>query len=402
MKQLVNKLLIRRTARFINKKRPKIVVVTGSVGKTSTTQAIATVLSEKFKVLTTRGNYNTEIGVVLTIFGQEIVTNPLAWFWTSLKVLSLSFRRPVHDVYVLELGTDHPGEIKNFRYLNPDVAVVTAIAPEHMEYFKTIEAVASEELAVMSFSKLILLNKTMVPRKFVDEENAKHSLSHQSINYYSREDVKKFSSNLKVNGDHSLDAVAAAAEVARNFGFSESEVRDSVEKIVPQPGRMNELDGVNDSILIDDTYNSSPDAAIAALDYLYSVAAKQRIALLGNMNELGDHSESAHRAIGKLCDPKKLDFIVTLGVDSNRFLAAEAEKAGCKAIRCQSPVEAGEKIKDILKENAVVLLKGSQNGVYAEEATKVLLANPEDAIKLVRQTGYWPKKKRAQFSDLII
>lgn len=389
--------MIRRTAKFINKKRPKIVVVTGSVGKTSTTQAIATVLSEKYTVLTTRGNYNTDIGVVLTIFGQHIVTNPVAWFWTSLKVLVLSFGRPKHDIYVLELGTDHPGEIKRFVYLNPDIAVVTAITPEHMELFKTIDAVASEELATMAFSKAVLLNKTMVPQKFVDTEHAKHSLSHQAIEYYSRGEVKKLKANLKVIGDHSLDAVAAAAKIAEKLGFSDLEIKVAIEKIVAQPGRMSKLSGVNNSTLIDDTYNSSPDAAKAALEYIYSVNAPQRIALLGNMNELGDYSESAHREIGRLCDPKKLTAVLTLGVDSNKFLADAAEKNGCQVIRCQSPNEAGEKIKEILEEGAIVLLKGSQNGVFAEEATKALLANPQDSSRLVRQTGYWPKKKRSQF-----
>lgn len=402
MKKLITDYLICRTAKFISKKRPKIVVITGSVGKTSTTQAIATVLSEKFKVLTTRCNYNTDIGVILTIFGQSIATNPIAWLWVSTKILFLSFGRPRHDIFVLELGTDHPGEIKRFVYLNPDIAVVTAITPEHMELFKTIQAVASEELTTLAFSKSVLLNKQMVDQKFVDIERAKHSLSNDKIEYYSRGDIKNQKSNLKVIGEHSLDAVAAAAKIARKFGFSDSEILAAIEKIVPQPGRMNKLEGLNESILIDDTYNSSPDAAVAALEYLYSVSAPQKIALLGNMNELGDVSESSHREIGALCDPKKLDAVFTLGVDSNKFLAAAAEKNGCKVIRCQSPKEAGEKIKEILKENAVVLLKGSQNGVYAEEATKVLLANPVDSTKLVRQTGYWPKKKRAQFSDLTV
>lgn len=399
MKKFVTNYLIRRTAKFIDKNRPKIVVVAGSVGKTSTTQAIATVLREKHLVLATKKNYNTDVGVVMTIFDQNIVTSPIAWLWLSIKVFLLSLGRPKHEIYVIELGPDHPGDIARYSYLKPDIAVVTAVAPEHMEYFKTIEAVAREELSVMAFSKTVLVNKTMVASGYVESEVARNKFEKENLGYYSREDVRKFSANLKVVGDHSLDAVSAAAKIAEKFRFSDTDIIAAIEKIEPQAGRMSKIVGLKNSILIDDTYNASPEAMKAALDYLYSVEAPQRLALLGNMNELGEHSEIAHREIGKLCDPNKLDAVFTLGVDSNKFLALEAEKAGCKVIRCQSPNEAGEKIKEMLKPDATVLLKGSQDGVYAEEATKVLLANPDDTSKLVRQTGHWPKIKRQQFNN---
>ncbi len=394
--------MIRRTAKFIRKKRPKIVVVAGSVGKTSTTQAIAAVLREKYTVLATKNSYNTDLGVVMTIFGQHIVTNPVAWLWLSLKVVVMSLGLPKHEVYVLELGADTPGEINRFAYLKPDMAVVTAIVPEHMEFFKTIEAVAQEELSVMRFTKLVLINKTMVAEEYIDSECRRNDFSKILLEYYSREDVKKFASNLKVVGEHSFDSVAAAASVAGKFGFSDADTNAAIQKVEPQPGRMSKLKGVNWSTLIDDTYNASPDAVKAALDYIYSVDASQKLVLLGNMNELGEHSEIAHRDVGKYCNPKKLDAVFTLGAHSNKFLAAEAEKAGCKVIRCSSPNEAGEKIKEMLKPGAIVLLKGSQNGVFAEEATKALLANQEDVSRLVRQAGHWPKMKRRQFSDLSI
>ncbi len=389
MKKLVTNYLIRRTAKFINKKRPKIVVATGSVGKTSTTQAIATVLKAKYSVLTTKGNYNTDIGVVMTIFGQHSKTNVLAWIWLSLKVCFLSFRKPKHEVYVLELGTDHPGEIATFSFLKPDIAVVTAVAPEHMEFFKTIEAVAEEELSVSKYSQTTLINKRMVADKFLKDLG--------DIGFYDRSDVLAHAPNLKVVGIHSLDAVAAAAKLAEMLGMNKGEISDAIQQIEPQPGRMNVLKGVNDSVLIDDTYNSSPEAAKAALDYLYSLKAPQKIVLLGNMNELGDTSADSHREIGEYCDPGKLDMVLTLGPDSNNFLAEAAEKRGCKVVRCKTPYEAGDKIKEFIKTGAVVLLKGSQNGVYAEEATKMLLADSNDTSKLVRQTSYWPAKKKASF-----
>jgi len=391
VKKLVANYLIRRTAKFIKKKRPKIVAVTGSVGKTSTTQAIATVLRTKLLVLTTKGNYNTDIGVVMTIFGQQSKTNTLAWSWLCLKVLFLSLGKPKHDVYVLELGTDHPGEIATFSFLKPDIAVVTAVAPEHMEFFKTLEAVAEEELAVSKYSRVTFINKRMVAERYIKDI--------KDSEFYDRSDVQLLAPKLKVVGEHSFDAVAAAAKVANTFGMNTDEINDAIQKIEPQPGRMSVLRGIKDSTLIDDTYNSSPEAAKAALDYLYSLEAPQIIALLGNMNELGETSAESHKEIGAYCDPNRLDLVLTLGPDSNKFLAEAAEKKGCQVIRCETPYEAGDKIREILESGAIVLLKGSQNGVYAEEATRMLLADPDDASKLVRQTSYWPAKKKANFEQ---
>jgi UDP-N-acetylmuramoyl-tripeptide--D-alanyl-D-alanine ligase len=196
-----------------------------------------------------------------------------------------------------------------------------------------------------------------------------------------------------------LDAVAAAQAVARTFGMDDDEIAAAAKEIRPQPGRMQPLEGLRDSKLIDDTYNASPEAVKAALEYLFSQHAPQKIALLGQMNELGNINESAHREIGKMCSPKNLDLVVTLGPEANRYLAEEAEAAGCQVIRTNSPIEAGQKIKAELKEGALVLLKGSQNGVFAEEAVRVLLAKPTDKRLLVRQTPQWLKKKRAQFKD---
>jgi UDP-N-acetylmuramoyl-tripeptide--D-alanyl-D-alanine ligase len=152
--------------------------------------------------------------------------------------------------------------------------------------------------------------------------------------------------------------------------------------------------------LIDDTYNSSPEAVKASLDYLYSVKGSQRIALLGNMNELGDTSAQEHRLIGEYCNPKKLDLVVTLGPDSNSYIADSARKKGCKVEVSNTPYEAAAIIKKHLKENAVVLLKGSQNGVYAEEATKLLLSDPSDENKLVRQSPFWLKIKDENFKEV--
>jgi UDP-N-acetylmuramoyl-tripeptide--D-alanyl-D-alanine ligase len=375
-----------------------VVVVTGSVGKTSTTQAIATVLEKQFRVGRTIKNYNSDLGVPCSITSCNIpdnLKNPLAWLAVITKgFLKLLLKQKI-DIYVLELGTDRPGEIAQFYWLKPDIAVITAIAPEHMEYFKTIEAVAVEELSVSDYSQLVMINKNMVPNEYLN------LINNDEIYNYSREDIVNVglkAKDLNVIGDHSLDAVSAGLGVAKQLGMAIEEIKEGALEIEAQNGRMNQLAGLKNSVLIDDTYNSSPEATLAALDYIYSLPKSQKIVLLGNMNELGETSEIEHTKIGEYCNPDKLDLVITLGVDANKYTAESARKKGCKVAQARDPYEAGELIKEQLEQGAVVLFKGSQNGVFAEEAVKMLLADPDDSKYLVRQSKFWMKIKKESFS----
>jgi UDP-N-acetylmuramoyl-tripeptide--D-alanyl-D-alanine ligase len=398
MQQTIAKILRWQAKKYIVKNNPKIVVVTGSVGKTSTTQAIATVLENSFRVRKTLHNYNSDIGVPCSIFCKEIpgtLKNPFAWIWIFITNQIQIFRKAPFDILVLELGTDNPGDIQNFSWLKPDIAVVTAVAPEHMEFFKTIDNVAKEELSVASYSDKTIINKNMIDAKYLNYVD-----SDQIFNY-SRNDIQQIglkSDDLEVVSDHSVDAVSAALGVGRALEMSISDLVVGAKKIKPLKGRMNVLQGINKSKLIDDTYNSSPVAVTAALDYLYGLKTPQRIVLIGNMNELGESSKLEHELIGKYCNPKKLDLIVTLGQDANKYTAKMAKEEGCFVIESDTPYEAAEIIKNHIEPGAAVLLKGSQNGVFAEETVKLLLKNPEDKESLVRQSPFWLKKKANNFN----
>ena len=382
--------------RYVRASGAKVIVVTGSVGKTSTTQAIATVLSQELIVRRTLKNYNSDVGVPCSIFQQELpvsLKNPLSWIWLMAKNEAIILRRPKVDAFVLELGTDTPGEIAEFAWLQPDMAVVTAIAPEHMENFKTIDAVAKEELNVAAYSDVLLINKRMVDSQYLSHAD------NDEVFGYSRDNMDHFSlqpSDLQVVGEHSIDAAIAALKCAELLEISSDGMHRGARAIVSQPGRMRAFDGIQQTRLIDDTYNSSPEAVTAALDYVYNTKAPQRIVLLGNMNELGDTSMDEHKTIGRYCDPKKLDLVVTLGPDANKHTAPEAKAAGCNVATATSAKHAADIIQGQLKSGALILLKGSQNGVFAEETVKLLLANPEDAQYLVRQSAFWMKKKTVQ------
>jgi UDP-N-acetylmuramoyl-tripeptide--D-alanyl-D-alanine ligase len=411
-----------QTRRFLKRHKPKVVAVTGSVGKTSTKLAIATVLSTRHKVLFQEGNYNVEISVPMSIFDLPMpplakLKNPFTWL-TQLWFMERKIRLPFpFEVIVVELGTDHPGDINHFRrYLKPDISIVTAVAPEHMEFFKTIDAVAQEELAVTNFSQLAVINRDDIDEvfaRFVTNSNIDtYGTSGIAEYHYLVEDFdieKGFSGKfvspefgeqpvaLKLVGEHNIKAAVAAGVVGIKMGLSAKEIVAGLSAVRPVNGRMHLLRGLLGSIIIDDTYNSSPSAAVAALQTLYLLPNKQKIAILGSMNELGAYSQKAHEEVGSVCDPTLLDWVITIGDDAEHFLAPAAAKRGCQVRSFKSPYEAGAFAHSVLHPGAAVLAKGSQNGVFAEEAVKILLHETEEDDQLVRQGPDWIAKKEAMF-----
>ena len=210
---------------------------------------------------------------------------------------------------------------------------------------------------------------------------------------------QKIEAEVAALGKQGAKLVLAAAAAAHQIGIAPKDIVKGLQQITPVPGRMQILSGIKSSVLIDDTYNASPLAVKAALDVLYNANMRQRIAILGTMNEMGEGSAHMHEEIGEYCDPTKLDVVVTIGDQAALYLAHAAAQKGCKVVSFLNPYEAGEWVKDNLKDKAVVLAKGSQNGVFAEEALKALLARPADAKKLVRQSDYWMNVKKQQFPD---
>lgn len=413
-KRLVAGILGWQTRRLRKKNDFKVIAVAGSVGKTSTKLAIARVLSQRFNVQFQDGNYNDTVSVPLIFFDRRSprLFNPLAWLAVFIKNEITLFKQYPYDVVVVELGTAHPGELKKFKkYLSAEIGVLTAIAPEHMEYFKDLDSVAKEELTLAELSTLTLINKDMTDAKYLGVANSltyginnKSDFSLTNITYDNDGcNFEALAGNSKIfEGKHEafsepqLYSILAAIAVSYKLGFDAATIQKGLARINPVAGRMRRLNGINGSTIIDDTYNASPEAVKAALKTLYRLNASQKIALLGNMNELGKFSEDAHREIGKLCDPKQLDLVVTLGPDANKYLAEEARKQGCRVQQFDNPYKAGEYLKSQVKADCLILVKGSQNMVFAEEAVKLLLADPADSSKLVRQSPRWLRAKKRE------
>jgi len=419
-KTLIQKYLEYLVKKYLRKHKPKLVVVTGSVGKTSAKLAIGTVLGEYYRVRTQSGNHNTHLSAPVAILGIEFPDNvhSVAAWWNVIRAAHGRINGPSDaDVIVQELGSDQPGDIPHFgTYLHPDIAVITAVSDEHMEFFKTIDAVAREELSVAGFSGLTIVNRDDVDDKYasyattsnIDTYGLAAPAEYQiilepaspldaRIGKLIAPEWEQVPITLQLVGPQSVKSAVAAAAVAAKLGLTSQQVAVGLSKLTPVPGRMQILRGLKDSVLIDDTYNSSPLAVKAALDTLYEIDAPQHIAILGTMNELGELSAQAHAQVGSLCDPQKLDWVVTIGDHAKQFIAPAAMKKGCQVRSFMNPYDAGSFVHSVLAEHAAVLAKGSQNGVFAEEALKILLHATEEESYLVRQSPYWLDVKSQQF-----
>lgn len=422
---MFKKLIQKRLEGYVRKyfrKHPevKLVVVTGSVGKTSTKTAIATVLSTRYRVALHKGNHNSSISAPVAILGIEYPENirsPFAWL-SIFAAARKRIKEPTGvDVIVQELGSDMPGEVKHFgTYLRPNIGVVTAVTPEHMEFFKTMDVVAQEELESANFSELAIIN-----RDDIDGEYAKY-LTNSNVDTYGTSGLAEYrfeeedfivetgykgkvitpefnidDVKIKVIGEHSLRPAMGAVAVAIKLGLSAAEIQKGLSLIQAVPGRMNLLKGIDETIIIDDTYNSSPVAASSALQALYSLQVPQRVAILGSMNELGDVSADEHQKLGMMCDASLLSWVVTVGDEAEKYLAPAAKARGCQVKSFKSAIDAGGFVRGVIEPGAAILAKGSQNGGYVEEAVKVLCVMSED-IELVRQSPSWMETKNAFFS----
>lgn len=416
LKEIVISILARQVRLLRKKHQFKVIGVVGGIGKTSTKLAIAESLSKTLRVRYQKGNYNHLVSVPLIFFDHPMPSlfNPFAWikiFIDNAKQIRSEY--PV-DLVVVEVGTDRLGEIAAFeKYLKLDYAVVTAIVPEHMEYFNDMQTVANEELSVAGYSEKLIYNADLVAEEYRQPLRDAISYGRQQPADYRLANILRTTGGFECDIKHAgeiflhfnlegisevqLYSALAAAVVGSELGLNPAQILDGIAAITPVSGRLRQLRGINNSLIIDDTYNAIPDAVKAGLEMLQGLEAPQKVAILGNMNQLGATSAQTHTEIGELCDSAGLDLVITIGPDANAYLAPAAASKGCAVKSFNTPYKAGEYLQSKIEQGAILFAKGSQDKVFAEEAIKLLLADPEDVSKLVRQSKYWLKRKRKNF-----
>ncbi len=419
---MIETILIFLAGGVLRKYRPKIVGITGSVGKTSTKYAVTTVLSKKYHVQGDKKSLNTEIGFPLAILGSDIPgKSVLKWMKIFfLGFFSLVFRKQFPEILILEYGADKPGDIAFLTSIaRPDIAVITGVGPTHLEFFKNVEAVVREKSVL---AKKVKENGTVILHgDFPELLHLKKELKEKVLTYgfsleaqvSAKDIIQKWGEGIilkathngsvvpiflpEAAGDTHVGIVLGAIAVGIAFQMNLVEIGEALHEYIPPPGRMHYIPGIKNTLLIDDSYNSSPVALKKAIEFLASYPTKRRIAVLGNMNELGVDSDFYHESAGHFVAEHSIEYLVTVGVEA-RKLARAAVESGMNADCVTSfdyVKDASRFLQGLMQEKDVVLFKGSQNGVFLEEAVKEVMLEPLRAKELlVRQSDEWMKKKK--------
>ncbi len=424
LKSLLQYLLRILSKKILKKYKPDIIGITGSVGKTSAKEAVAAVLQKKFTVRRSTKNYNNEIGAPLTIIGVEKTPGKsiLGWLAVMFKAKKLILKRDKNypEILVLEMGADKPGDIEYLTEFAPcKVGVLTFISHAHTEFFKTIKKIAQEKriiishlrqdgFAVLNFDNELVMQSISTTKAEVVTYGFKEGADLRATDVNILKDEQTgwpIGLNFKVLykgsvvpaylpgviAKSAISAALAGLAVGTIFGVNLVEGAQALGKLEGLPGRMRLIPGIKNTLIIDDTYNSSPEAAKAALEALAQVAIKdgaERYAALGDMLELGLETENAHRELGFKVAEMGIDYLITVG-EAAKHTAQAAKEAGLDehaVASFASSGEAGRFLQEKLKEGDVVLAKGSQ-GVRMEKLVKEVMAEPLQAAKLLPRQG---------------
>ncbi len=397
----------------------------------STKDAIYTTLKNSLNIRKNEKSLNGDIGTPLTVLGCDGGwSNPLRWLVIFIHgFIIILFKKDYPQWLILEVGMDKPKEMQAIaKWLKSDVVVITALptTPVHVENFNSPEDVIQEKLSIpraLKSNGVLVLNGDDKKVREVSQE-----FSQRKIFYGTNEtnDIRTSNKEGKIiytnetpigmqykisvkNGEETIFLrdilgeqwiylILATVAVCEAISLDKYNIAQSFINYEAPPGRMRIIEGIKNTTIIDDSYNSSPIAISVALQALDKLKVKGRkIAVLGDMRELGEFSEREHITAGKQAS-KVVDILITIGEESEA-LAKSAEKTGLKKENIfkfgyYNSAKAGEYINSILQEGDVILVKGSQNKIRAEHTVKAIMAHPERASELlVRQEKEWLTKK---------
>lgn len=406
----------------LRKYKPKIVSVTGSVGKTSTKDAIFTVIGRPLVARKSAKSFNSEIGVPLTVLGCENAwSNPILWINNLVHGLAQFIARVHYPKWlVLEIAAGKPGDIARIaKWVRSDIVVMTYFGdvPAHVEFFKSVKELFEEKEEIIKGLKkagTLVLNaddeRVLALREktkarvvtFGFDEHAMFRGTNAHIMYEKTRPVGttfklEYNGNtfpITIRGVLGTQPVYAALAALAVGTYLKLNIVDSINALSAHespPGRMRVLEGIKNTTIIDDTYNSSPSAALAAVLVLGDVKTKaRRIAVLGDMLELGKFAVDEHKKLG-IAVGENADILFAVGPRA-KYIAEGALEGGMSEkhiLEFDDAQKAGKYLEGMLKEGDVILVKGSQ-AMRMERAVEELMLHPEKAyLTLVRQEPEW-------------
>ena len=371
---------------------PIVIAVTGSTGKTSTKEAIATVLGSSYATFKSWQNYNDLLGLPLSLGRLE----------------------ERHEYAVLEMACDHPGEIGQLCAIaRPSIGVLTNISPNQLQYFGSLENLATELSSLLTclpasgagfvgdLNGYALPPDSEAPiRAFGLQEASEVQVSWEGLRL-TLADEREVTLTSRLLGRHHISTMLAAYRVGRHCGVAVEEIGHALAKVEPVRGRLRVVPGTERATLLDDTHNACPASMIAGLETLCALPAGRRIAILGDMLRLGDFEEEGHRLVGEQA-AACVDYLITRGERAAQ-IAEAARQNGLSAERTIATAtheDAAQVARQLLtmplpslqqgqQSASTVFIKGSEE-TRMERVSEMLMAHPEQAPEeLVRQTPGW-------------
>ena len=340
-----------------------VIGVTGSVGKTSTKDIIANVISKKYKTLKTEGNNNNDIGLPFTIL-----------------------RLKDHQVAVIEMGMNHLGEISKLtKIAKPTISVITNIGTSHIGNLGSRENILKAKLEIlegMDEKKVVINNDNDLLHKWYLDNKNNYKIYTFGINnnsdcmaenitenedcseFVCRLNDEKFQEKVPIGGDVFVINSLCASLVGTLIGLNKKEIQEGISTFQLTKKRMETIKLKNGVTIINDSYNASFESMKSSLEYLKNINATRKIAVLGDMFELGDFAEEIHRKVGKEVVNNNIDLLYAIG-ENAKFIVQEAEKNGMdknKIMYFNSNKELTEKLLSELRSGDVALFKAS-NGM---------------------------------------
>ena len=354
-----------------------VIAVTGSVGKTSTKDIIASVMSKEYNVLKTEGNYNSQLGAALTVL-----------------------RLKNHTAMVIELGMSNLGEISRLTEMaKPTVAVITNVGTAHIGILGSRENILKAKLEILeglqSDGKVVINNDNDLLHSWRLNSSGKYDIVTYGMENVSnimpyntilKEDGstynidikgKTYNVNIGIGGNHFVSNSLCAIAVGRIFNIKMENILDGIAKFELSKRRMQVEKLSNKITIINDCYNANYDSMKGAIEYLSKLEGKTKIAILGDMLELGDHSENLHREVGKEVVKNNIDILISVGKDA-KFIADEAYNQGMNSENIyvfDTNEQAIDLIKKFMEKGNISILIKASNGMNFQQIFESICEN---------------------------
>ncbi len=347
-----------------------VIAVTGSVGKTSTKDIIASVVSQKYKTLKTEGNNNNNIGLPLTI----------------LKLKD-------HEALVVEMGMNHFGEISLLTNIaKPTLAVITNIGTSHIGNLGSRENILKAKLEIlegMKIPRVIINNDNDLLHNWYEENKEKIEIHTYGINnssdviaekielgeekskFVAKTSSEKVNIDVPVGGEHFVYNALCGFMVGKVLGLTSKEIQNGISKFELTKKRMDIRALKNGATLINDSYNASYESMKASLKYLSNRTDLRKIAVLGDMLELGEFSKELHEKVGEEVANNNIDILICRGKFAKDIISKASKNRKTQCILLQNNEEIVSKLKEILREGDVVLIKASNGMKFYEICQKL-------------------------------